>query len=63
MTPGRIKGNSSALEGSIINDNWGQSCVTEKKARMLADFWEFDRKMIHEKYLAAVEGFEQKGGF
>ena len=25
---------------------------------MLRDFWEFDRKMIHEKYKAVVEGLE-----
>ena len=25
---------------------------------MLAEFWEFDRKMIHEKYQAVVKGFE-----
>jgi len=25
---------------------------------MLAEFWEFDRKMIHEKYTKVVEGFE-----
>lgn len=26
---------------------------------MLAEFWEFDRKMIHEKYKAVVEGLEE----
>ena len=26
---------------------------------MLAEFWEFDRKMIHEKYRAVVEGLEK----
>jgi hemerythrin-like domain-containing protein len=26
---------------------------------MLAEFWEFDRKMIHEKYKAVVEGLEK----
>jgi hypothetical protein len=25
---------------------------------MLAEFWEFDRNMIHEKYKSLVEGFE-----
>lgn len=25
---------------------------------MLSEFWEFDRKMIHEKYKAVVKGFE-----
>jgi hypothetical protein len=25
---------------------------------MLAEFWEFDRKMIHEKYKAVVKAFE-----
>jgi len=24
---------------------------------MLAEFWDFDRKMIHEKYKAVVKGF------
>jgi hemerythrin-like domain-containing protein len=27
---------------------------------MLAEFWEFDRQMIHEKYAAVVEGFEKR---
>jgi hemerythrin-like domain-containing protein len=27
---------------------------------MLNEFWEFDRKMIHEKYMALVESFESK---
>jgi hemerythrin-like domain-containing protein len=27
---------------------------------MLDEFWEFDRKMIHEKYKAVVKGFETK---
>jgi len=27
---------------------------------MLREFWEFDRKMIHEKYKLLVEGFEPK---
>jgi len=30
----------------------------EEDQAMLAGFWEFDRKMIHEKYKALVEGFE-----
>jgi hemerythrin-like domain-containing protein len=28
---------------------------------MLAEFWEFDRKLIHEKYQKIVEGLEIKG--
>jgi len=27
---------------------------------ILAEFWEFDRKMIHEKYKSLVEGFESQ---
>jgi hemerythrin-like domain-containing protein len=27
---------------------------------MLNEFWEFDRKMIHEKYLSVVEAYENK---
>jgi len=27
---------------------------------MLNEFWEFDRKMIHEKYKAVVKEFEAK---
>ena len=27
---------------------------------MLREFWEFDRKMIHEKYKLPVEGLEPK---
>lgn len=30
----------------------------EEQAAMLAEFWEFDRKLIHEKYKALVEGIE-----
>jgi hemerythrin-like domain-containing protein len=28
---------------------------------MLDEFWEFDRKMIHEKYISVVESFEKQG--
>ena len=31
----------------------------EEDQAMLKEFWEFDRKMIHEKYTALVEGFEK----
>jgi hemerythrin-like domain-containing protein len=31
----------------------------EEDQAMLAEFWEFDRKMIHEKYKSVVEGFEK----
>ncbi len=27
----------------------------DEEQRMLAEFWEFDRKMIHEKYTSVVE--------
>ncbi|MFH1672890.1 MAG: hypothetical protein ABIF87_05645 [Pseudomonadota bacterium] len=27
---------------------------------MLDEFWEFDRKMIHEKYISVVEAFEKQ---
>jgi hypothetical protein len=30
----------------------------EEDQAMLAKFWEFDRKMIHEKYKSVVEGLE-----
>lgn len=30
----------------------------EEDQAMLAEFWEFDRKMIHEKYQSVVEGLE-----
>jgi hemerythrin-like domain-containing protein len=26
---------------------------------MLAEFWEFDRRMIHEKYESLIEGFKR----
>jgi hypothetical protein len=29
-------------------------------AAMLNEFWEFDRKMIHEKYISLIESFENK---
>lgn len=32
----------------------------EEDETMLAEFWEFDRKMIHEKYMAVVKEFEGK---
>lgn len=32
----------------------------EEDQAMLAEFWEFDRKMIHEKYKAVVKDFESK---
>ena len=32
----------------------------EEDQAMLAEFWEFDRKMIHEKYNSLVEGFERR---
>jgi hemerythrin-like domain-containing protein len=32
----------------------------EEDQAMLSEFWEFDRKMIHEKYKALVEGFESR---
>jgi hemerythrin-like domain-containing protein len=35
--------------------------VTDKEDQaMLAEFWEFDRKMIHEKYKSVVEGLEKR---
>jgi hemerythrin-like domain-containing protein len=40
------------------------SCRTyftdEEDQALLAEFWEFDRKMIHEKYKSLVEGFEDR---
>jgi hemerythrin-like domain-containing protein len=33
--------------------------TTEEGQAMLAEFWEFDRKMIHEKYTSVVEGLEK----
>ena len=32
----------------------------EEDQIMLAEFWEFDRKMIHEKYKSVVEGLESQ---
>jgi hemerythrin-like domain-containing protein len=32
----------------------------EEDQAILAEFWEFDRKMIHEKYKSLVEGFESQ---
>jgi len=32
----------------------------EEDQAMLAEFWEFDRNMIHEKYKSLVEGFEER---
>jgi hemerythrin-like domain-containing protein len=32
----------------------------EEDQAMLAEFWEFDRKMIHEKYKSLIEGFESQ---
>lgn len=33
--------------------------TTEEEQAMLAEFWGFDRKMIHEKYKAVVDGLEK----
>jgi hemerythrin-like domain-containing protein len=32
----------------------------EEDQAMLAEFWEFDRKMIHEKYKSVVQGLEER---
>ena len=32
----------------------------EEQDKMLLEFWEFDRKLIHEKYQKLVEGLEKK---
>lgn len=34
----------------------------EERAAMLEEFWEFDRRMIHEKYTRLVEGLEEARG-
>jgi hypothetical protein len=34
--------------------------VYEEDQALLAEFWEFDRKMIHEKYKAVIEGLEKR---
>jgi hemerythrin-like domain-containing protein len=36
--------------------------TAEEKARMLADFDEFDRALIHERYLGVVEALEAQSG-
>ncbi len=30
----------------------------EEQDRMLQEFWEFDRRLIHEKYISVVEQLE-----
>ena len=38
-----------------------RSYLTEQEDQaMLSAFWEFDRKMIHEKYMSLIESFESK---
>lgn len=32
----------------------------EEDQAMLAEFWEFDRRMIHEKYLSVIEGLRKR---
>ena len=32
----------------------------EEDQAMLVEFWEFDRKMIHEKYMSVIEGLESR---
>jgi hypothetical protein len=34
--------------------------IDEEDQAMLAEFWEFDRRMIHEKYKSLVEGIERQ---
>ena len=33
--------------------------MLEEQEKMLAEFWEFDRKMIHEKYNRVFEAYSQ----
>jgi len=34
--------------------------IADEVDRMLEEFWEFDRKMIHEKYRKLVVGLDQE---
>jgi len=47
-------------EDNIFFPASGSYFTDEEDQAMLAEFWEFDRKMIHEKYKSVVEGLETR---
>jgi len=47
-------------EDKVFFPSTGNYFTDEEDQAMLAEFWEFDRKMIHEKYKSLVEGFESR---
>jgi hemerythrin-like domain-containing protein len=48
-----------AKEDKVFFPNSERYFSEEEQAAMLAEFWEFDRRMIHEKYRAVVEALRQ----
>jgi hemerythrin-like domain-containing protein len=47
-------------EDKVFFPNTERYFSEEEQAAMLAEFWEFDRKMIHEKYAAVVEALKSE---
>ena len=45
-------------EDKVFFPSYRKYCTDEEDRAMLAEFWEFDRNMIHEKYRSLVEGLE-----
>jgi hypothetical protein len=46
---------------SLFRNNFIIRYFSEQEDQaMLDEFWEFDRKMIHEKYISVVESFEKR---
>lgn len=50
-----------AKEDKVFFPNTERYFSEEEQAAMLAEFWEFDRKMIHEKYRAVVAALGGQG--
>jgi len=47
-------------EDAVFFPNTEKYFTADELDRMLEEFWEFDRKMIHEKYRKLVVGLDQE---
>jgi len=47
-------------EDKVFFPSFREYLSDQEEQAMLAEFWEFDRKMIHEKYRSLVEALEEK---
>ena len=46
-------------EDKIFFPAYGKYCSEQEDKAMLIEFWEFDRKMIHEKYKSVIQEMEE----